>query len=386
MHNMKKSDTNEVPQLSGFPVGNAMPEMFSAYFTGKAYLAALTRMKELNCPVSNVTFEPCCRNNWHSHTGGQLLIAVGGRGLYQEKGQPARELKAGDIVEIAPNVIHWHGAAPDSWFSHLAIATNPAANLNTWLERVSDEEYREAAKGSIPSPRQNAECPLEVTDKDFVEIIHNFVDETTHYSHLIDGKTAHLLVLASAIAQNAAGEVRRQVEQALTAGATPIEIREVIYQGSAYTGAARIPEMIAAANEVFTAQGIALPLSSQATVTADNRFERGLALQKEIFGGAIDKMRVAAPENEKQFQDYLSANCFGDWQTRTGLDKRMREMITFAMLISLGGCEPQVRGHIRGNLAVGNDKELLLQVITLLVPYIGYPRTLNAVQALNDEQ
>lgn len=97
-------------------------------------------------------------------------------------------------------------------------------------------------------------------------------------------------------------------------------------------------------------------------------------------------MRVAAPENEKQFQDYLSANCFGDWQTRTGLDKRMREMITFAMLISLGGCEPQVRGHIRGNLAVGNDKELLLQVITLLVPYIGYPRTLNAVQALNDEQ
>jgi 4-carboxymuconolactone decarboxylase len=109
-------------------------------------MAPLTSMKELNAPVSNVTFEPGCRNNWHSHTGGQLLICVGGEGYYQEKGKPARRLKAGDVIEIAPDVVHWHGAAPDSWFSHLAIECNPQTNSNAWFDPVTDEEYVEAVK------------------------------------------------------------------------------------------------------------------------------------------------------------------------------------------------------------------------------------------------
>jgi len=119
---------------------------YAKYFTGKSYLARLTKDARLNAPIANVTFEPKCRNNWHSHTGGQILIAVGGEGLYQERGKVARKLRAGDIVEIAPNVVHWHGAAPDSWFSHLAVECNPQTNKNTWLESVSDAEYEEAAK------------------------------------------------------------------------------------------------------------------------------------------------------------------------------------------------------------------------------------------------
>ena len=103
----------EIPKkVSPFPVGDKLPEQFSKYFIGQAWLAPLTDDKRLNAPVSNVTFSPGCRNNWHSHTGGQLLIAVGGRGYYQEKGRPARALLPGDIVEIAPDVVHWHGAAP----------------------------------------------------------------------------------------------------------------------------------------------------------------------------------------------------------------------------------------------------------------------------------
>ena len=93
---------------------------------------------------SNVTFEPACRNNWHRHTGGQLLIAVGGVGFYQERGKKARKLLPGDVVEIPPDVDHWHGAAPESWFSHLAIECNPEKNKNTWLEPVSDADYRKA--------------------------------------------------------------------------------------------------------------------------------------------------------------------------------------------------------------------------------------------------
>lgn len=135
----------EVPEISAFPMGKSNVA-YEQYFSGRSWRAPLTSMKELNVPVSNVTFEPGCRNNWHSHTGGQLLICVGGEGYYQEKGKPARRLKAGDVVEIAPDVVHWHGAAPDSWFSHLAIECNPQTNSNAWFDPVTDEEYAEAVK------------------------------------------------------------------------------------------------------------------------------------------------------------------------------------------------------------------------------------------------
>ncbi len=132
--------------LSHFPRGGEN-RAYAKYFSGKSYLAPLTKEKRLNVPVSNVTFEPACRNNWHRHTGGQLLIAVGGVGFYQERGKEARKLLPGDVVEIPPDVDHWHGAAPDRWFSHLAIECNPGINRNTWLEPVSDADYSKATAG-----------------------------------------------------------------------------------------------------------------------------------------------------------------------------------------------------------------------------------------------
>lgn len=114
---------------------------YAKYFIGESYLASLTSNKDLNVPMSNVTFEPGCRNNWHSHTGGQILIVTAGHGWYQERGKAPRALKAGDVVEIPINVEHWHGATADSWFSHIAITCNPETNKSTWLEPVSDEEY-----------------------------------------------------------------------------------------------------------------------------------------------------------------------------------------------------------------------------------------------------
>jgi 4-carboxymuconolactone decarboxylase len=107
-------------------------------------------------------------------------------------------------------------------------------------------------------------------------------------------------------------------------------------------------------------------------------------VQKEIFGEMIDKMYNESPKNQLHVQIYLSANCFGDYLTRKGLDIKTRELLTFVMLISLGGVEPQMKGHIQGNVNVGNDKEILLSVVTQLLPYIGYPRTLNAIKCLNE--
>ena len=132
--------------LSVFPRGEENTA-YAKYFIGKSYLAPLTKDGRLHVPVSNVTFEPGCRNNWHRHTGGQLLIAAGGVGFYQERGKAARKLLPGDVVEIPPDVDHWHGAAPESWFSHLAIECNPESNKNTWLEPVSDADYTRATSG-----------------------------------------------------------------------------------------------------------------------------------------------------------------------------------------------------------------------------------------------
>lgn len=132
-----------IPKISDFPTGDENTG-YAQYFSGKSWLAPFTSNKDLNVPVANVTFEPGCRNNWHSHTGGQLLIIIGGEGIYQERGKHAQLLKSGDILEIGPNVEHWHGSTSDSWFSHLATNGNPSTNKNSWLEPVSDKEYEEA--------------------------------------------------------------------------------------------------------------------------------------------------------------------------------------------------------------------------------------------------
>lgn len=130
-----------VKEMSVFPIGGAN-EAFAGYFTGQSYLNMLSEEQVI---IGNVTFEPKCRNNWHIHHaekgGGQMLIVTAGEGWYQEWGKPARKLKAGDIVHISAEVKHWHGAAGNAWFQHLAVEV-PGENCKTeWCEPVSDEEY-----------------------------------------------------------------------------------------------------------------------------------------------------------------------------------------------------------------------------------------------------
>lgn len=124
-----------------FPIGDKN-DAFAKYFVGQSYLAPISTER---VGVYNVTFEPSCRNNWHIHKadkgGGQILVCVAGRGYYQEWGKDAIEMKPGDCINIAPGVKHWHGAAPNSWFSHLAIEVPGENTSNEWLEAVSNEEY-----------------------------------------------------------------------------------------------------------------------------------------------------------------------------------------------------------------------------------------------------
>ncbi|MCB6413508.1 cupin domain-containing protein [Dorea acetigenes] len=126
---------------SVFPMGDKN-EAFAKYFIGQSYLNMLSTEQVM---IGNVTFEPGCRNNWHIHHaksgGGQILLVTAGKGYYQEWGKEPRELHPGDVVNIPAEVKHWHGAAPDSWFAHLAVEVPAEGASNEWLEPVSDEEY-----------------------------------------------------------------------------------------------------------------------------------------------------------------------------------------------------------------------------------------------------
>lgn len=124
--------------ISVFPMGEKN-EAFAQYFVGQSYLNMLSTER---VTIENVTFEPGCRNNWHiHHKGGQILLCTAGRGYYQEWGKEAQELHPGDVVNIPPEVKHWHGAAKDSWFAHLAVEVPAEGASNEWLEVVNEEDY-----------------------------------------------------------------------------------------------------------------------------------------------------------------------------------------------------------------------------------------------------
>jgi 4-carboxymuconolactone decarboxylase len=230
----------------------------------------------------------------------------------------------------------------------------------------------------------NHKSTLKITDPELIEVFDNFAfDEVISHGNL-DTRTRLMVLLGSMIANQALAEYKVMLGGALNVGVTPVEIKEILYQSVPYVGIAKVLDFIHATNDILVGRGIKLPLEGQSTTTPETRFEKGLEIQKSIFGDTIDKMYKASPANQIHIQEYLSANCFGDYITRNGLDIKTRELLTFSILLSLGGCEPQLKGHIQGNLNVGNDKETLLGTVTQLLPYIGYPRSLNAIRCLNE--
>lgn len=226
---------------------------------------------------------------------------------------------------------------------------------------------------------------IAATDPELAEVFDNLAfDEIASHGDL-DVRTRLMVQLAAIIASHGVAEYRVMVGAALNIGVTPVQVKEVVYQAVAYVGMAKVFDFLHATNDVLTSRGIELPLEGRSTTTPETRVAGGLAVQKQVVGdGAVDAMYANAPADEQHIQRALSGNCFGDYLTRNGIDLPTRELLTFAMLISLGGCEPQVAGHVRGNLNVGNTRATLLAVLTQLMPFIGYPRTLNGLRVLDE--
>jgi 4-carboxymuconolactone decarboxylase len=223
------------------------------------------------------------------------------------------------------------------------------------------------------------------TDPEFSAIFDNFAFDQVLADSELDLRTRLMVQLAALIGSQGLTGFRVLAGAALDVGLTPVELKEIVYQAVPYVGMAKVYDFLHATNELLTNRGVTLPLPGQSTTTPDTRFEQGLVVQKQVVGDdRVAAMHADASADEKHFQHYLSANCFGDHLARTGIELAERELLTFAMLVSLGGADAQVRGHVAGNLNVGNDRARLLDVLTVLVPFIGYPRTLNGLAAVDE--
>lgn len=217
------------------------------------------------------------------------------------------------------------------------------------------------------------------TDPEFMERFEHFAfDEVVNEEgQQLAPQTRYLVILATLIGCQGMEAYREILPKALDAGLSPVSVKEIVYQAADYLGMGRMWHFLKATNEVFADKGITLPLPSQVTTTMENRLEKGVQAQAEIFGEHMKEAWKAGHINR-----WLADNCFGDYYTRTGLDLAQRELITFCFLAAQGGCEPQLTAHAKGNMNMGNDKEFLIRVVSQCLPYIGYPRSLNAMSCI----
>lgn len=319
-------------------------------FTGEVWLAPLSGKKELNVPMTNVTFEPGCRNSWHSHKAGQLLIATAGIGYYQEKGKPARRLFPGDIVEIAPDVVHWHGAATDSWFAHIAITTNPQDNAAVWLSPVSDAEYLEA---TTEAEYRYAEANKVLTSREQA-----------------------IVAVASYTGKGDLEHLKAAFVRALEAGMTINEVNEVLIHAYAYCG---FPRSLRAIQNFMRlvderkANGIKDKVGREASVITDsgNRYERGRDVLAEISGVPADAPKAGYALFAPVIERFLKEHLFADLFERDLLTYRERELATVSILAGVGGVEPMFKSHAAICLHLGIMPEQLSALLNIVETNLG---------------
>lgn len=331
-----------------YPLGEKLSP--NPNFTGEVWLAPLSERKELNVPMANVTFEPGCRNSWHSHKAGQLLIATAGIGYYQEKGQPARRLFPGDIVEIASDVEHWHGAAPDSWFAHIAITTNPQNNAAVWLSPVSDEQYREATGESE--------------------------DRYAETNKVLSVREQAIVAVASYTGKGDLEHLKPALTGALEVGMTINEINEVLIHAYAYCGFPRSLRAIQTFMQVVDerkANGINDVVGREVAEKNNNRsrYELGRDVLAKISGTPADAPKTGYAVFAPTIERFLKEHLFADLFERDLLSYRERELATVSILAGVGGVEPMAYGHMSICLHLGITAEQLSALLNIVETNLG---------------
>ena len=218
---------------------------------------------------------------------------------------------------------------------------------------------------------------LYATDKEYKERFDYFLEEVKNdEGNKLDETTRYLAILSVLMGNQGICAYEEVLEKALDV-LSPVQVKEMVYQATDYLGYGRMLEFLKVTNEVFNKKGIELPLQSQTTTTIENRLEKGIQAQVDIFGEHMNEAWKKATVNK-----WLASNCFGDYYTRSGLDYKQREMITFCFLYAQGGCDPQAIAHTKANICLGNDQDFLIKVVSQNIPFVGYPRSLNAIDCI----
>ncbi len=224
-------------------------------------------------------------------------------------------------------------------------------------------------------PTQN-----EGNDPEFMRILQRFIFGEVSYTGPLDDKMRELVTITVLTVNQTLPQLKAHVAACLHIGIAPVAIRETVYQCAPFIGFPKTLNAIAATDEVFAANGIALPLESGETVTEENRLEQGLALQKPVYGDEIKERYAWLPAAfAEAVPRFLTELCFSDFMTRKGLDKKTRELLTVVLLAALGGAEAQVRSHVEGALKTGSTKEEIVCALVHAMPYMGFPRLFNAL-------
>lgn len=222
---------------------------------------------------------------------------------------------------------------------------------------------------------------IKKSDPEYCERVQYFIqnDVVTDERVQLEDETRYLAVLSALMGSQSKEMFELVLEQAMKHKGNPIVYREMVYQATDYLGLGRAYPFVLIMNQVFEKCGVSLPLEDMSTTTIENRLEIGVATQVTLFG---KQMKEAYKQSF--ISEALAKNCFGDYYTRKGLTLSQREMVTFCLLIGQGGCDPQATSHAQANMNMGNDEEFLIKVVNNCMPYIGYPRSLNALTCIQN--
>lgn len=225
----------------------------------------------------------------------------------------------------------------------------------------------------------------EGNDPEFMRILQRFIFGEVSYTGSLDDKMRELVTVTVLTVNQTLPQLKAHIGACLNIGIAPAAIRETIYQCASFIGFPKTLNAIAAMDEVFAANGIALPRENGETTTEADRFEKGLELQKPVYGDEIkDRYAWLPGEFAEAVPRFLTELGFGDFMTRKGLDGKTRELLTVVILAAMGGAEVQVRSHVEGALKTGASKEEIVCALVHATPYMGFPRLFNALNCAKE--
>ncbi|MHC8308354.1 (R)-mandelonitrile lyase [Pseudomonas sp. GT1P32] len=337
------------------------------YFTGQVRVDPLFPVtNEINASSAYVTFEPGARSAWHTHPAGQRLVVVSGVGLTQEWGKPVQEILPGDVIVCPPGVKHWHGAAPSSAMTHLAVTGAVNGKSVDWLEKVTDDQY-------------HAHEPVTPTSMSTENLA----------SEVLSARQQAIPLIAAHMASSNMPGLNAALNQGLDAGLTVSEAKEILVQLYAYTG---FPRSLNALGELMRV----VEARKKNGIQDDPGREPGRVIPTggELLAvGKANQTRIAgAPVQGPLFDfapvinQYLQAHLFGDIFERDNLDWQSRELATVAALAVTPGVESQLRSHMAASLRVGLSISQLRQLVRLLAEQGHADAAKRADEALNAAQ